>query len=73
MSASDSAALPGCDLLGFSLKGMATPLEISLDPQAAGLLLCHLRSLRTLSDGLPYGGDGFSIRGEKAFRGLAHW
>ncbi len=72
ISASDSVALPGCDLLTFEISD-AAPVEISLDPEAAGLLLCHLRSLRALSDGLPYGGDSFSVRGEKAFRGVAHW
>jgi hypothetical protein len=72
ISAFDSAALPGCDLLVFGISNSA-PVEISLNPEAAGLLLCHLRSLRAISDGLPYGGDSFSIRGEKAFHGLARW
>ena len=67
ISASDSAALPGCDLLSFTIAGPTEhSFQVSLDPTAAGLLLCHLRSLRALSDGLPYGGDGFTIRGESA-------
>jgi hypothetical protein len=37
ISASDSAALAGCDLLAFAIKGSAAPLEISLDPTAAGI------------------------------------
>jgi hypothetical protein len=66
ISASDSAALAGCDLLAFAIKGSAAPLEISLDPTAAGIYQHSFTYivLKTTHDSFSFS-FSFKIRKEK--------